>query len=330
MRAPALHAPATWRARLAAALLLLFSSAPAAAAEPAGERLHGTARGLPFWTAFAADCAPPPGETAFALVEEALGFLGSPDPKWRDDVGYGVIATCAYERRALGPAERRALIGRLSSNLSLGPAGAASGAALVRSFSALDLSVLAALELQAPALDGEGYRRLLEAALAYLKSEPDLRAIDPRAGWIHAVAHTADLLKFLARDPRLAKADQARVLDAVWARMTEPGTPVFTHAEDERLAAAVASLAGRGDLDTATFDAWLKRFADLEKQVWSESPPKLATLDASQNARNLLRGLFVALSLPAASPEGAAPVEPAPSLEASREKVRAALAAIRR
>ena len=39
-------------------------------------------------------------------------------------------------------------------------------------------------------------------ALAYLAAELDLRGIEPRVGWIHATAHTADLLKFLARNPR--------------------------------------------------------------------------------------------------------------------------------
>jgi hypothetical protein len=49
-------------------------------------------------------------------------------------------------------------------------------AALLRSFSAL--------ELQDPVLDGAGYRRLPDDALAYLHDERDLRGIDPRVGWI--------------------------------------------------------------------------------------------------------------------------------------------------
>jgi len=96
----------------------------------------------------------------------------------------------------------------------------------------------AALENADPALDDAGYRRLLDDALGYLRDERDLRGIEARVGWIHATAHTADLLKFLARDPRFTVTDQVRLLDAAWAKMTAAGTPVFTHAEDERLAAA--------------------------------------------------------------------------------------------
>ena len=145
----------------------------------------------------------PAGESAAGLVREAVSLLGSPDSEWRDDVGYGVVASCVYRKKLLRPEERRALVGRAQREPAardrrgghrLGPA---------RSFSALDLSLLAALEVQDPALDAPGYRRLLDDALAYLRDERDLRGIEPRVGWIHATAHTADLLKFLARDARL-------------------------------------------------------------------------------------------------------------------------------
>ena len=141
-------------------------------------------------------------------------------------------------------------------------------------------------------------------------------------GWIHATAHTADLLKFLARDPRFTPADQARLLDAAWAKMTAPGTPVFTHAEDERLAAALLSVVRRPDFDPAILDPWLARFVALEKQVWEKAPPDPATLDASQNARNLLRSFYVLLSLPEPAPT--------PGQAAAREKVLATLQQIRR
>ena len=75
--------------------------------------------------------------------------------------------------------------------------------------------------------------------------------------------------------------------------MTALGTPVFTHAEDERLAAALLSVVRRPDFDPAILDPWLARFVALEKQVWSKAPPDPQTLDASQNARNLLRSLYV-------------------------------------
>jgi hypothetical protein len=86
----------------------------------------------------------------------------------------------------------------------------------------------------------------------------------------------------------------------------------------------------RADFDPAILDPWLARFVALEKQVWSKAPPKPAALDASQNARNLLRGLSVALSLPVAALPGAPAAPPTAAEAAAREKVLATLAAIRR
>jgi hypothetical protein len=309
---------------------LILVAVPSAGADAVAT---GQGRGLRFWTAFAKDCAVPPGETAFGLVRETVSFLGSTDSAWRDDVGYSVLASCAYEKRALEPAQRRALVAELLPNLRRGIGETGNDGVLLRSFSALDLSILAAVENEAPALDAAGYRALLDAAFAYLWDERDLRGLEPRVGWIHATAHTADLLKFLARDSRFTPADQRRLLEGAWSKLTAPGTPVFTHAEDERLAAAITSVVRRPDFAAPPFQAWLAQFPALEKQVWSQAPPEARKLDAAQNARNLLRALFVALSLQAPAAPGAPGAQPAPAapaVAAARERVLAVLGAVRR
>jgi hypothetical protein len=290
---------------------------PAPEAPLAAER-----RGKEFWKALAAECAVPAGESAFGLVREAVSLLGSPDSEWRDDVGYAVVASCVYRKKRLQPEGRRTLVAELSANLRRGIGETGNDSVLLRSFSALDLSILAALEVQDPVLDEPGYRRLLDDALGYLRDERDLRGLEPRVGWIHATAHTADLLKFLARDARLAPADHARLLDAVWSKLTTPGTPVFTHAEDERLAAALVSVARRADFDPTSLDPWLERFVALEKQVWAKAPPEPVTLDVSQNGRTLLRSFYVLLSLPQPSPTS--------GQTAARDKLLATLQQIRR
>lgn len=259
-------------------------------------------RGQEFWLALARECSIPPGESAAGLVNEAAGLLGSTDPVWRDDIGYGIVAACVYQGQRLSHAERRALVSRLVGNLREGIGRVGDDSVLLRSFSALDLSVLAALELRDAALDDAGYRGLLDAALDYLRDEQDLRGLEAGVGWIHATAHTADLLKFLARDARLGRADQARLLDAVWARMATAGVPVFTHAEDERLAAVIVSLVRREDFDVAQLAPWLDRFVAVERRTWATTPPAADVLAASQNTRNLLQSLYVALSMPTPEP----------------------------
>ena len=312
------------RGLVMAAILLVAAQLNSLALADVRSSVEPTAirRGQPFWLALTRDCIVPAGESAAGLVREAIGLLGSPNPIWRDDVGYGVIVSCVYQKKLLDAGQRRGIVDTLSGNLRRGIGETGTDTVLLRSFSALDLSILAALELQDPVLDEAGYRRLLDDALAYLRDERDLRGIEPRVGWIHATAHTADLLKFLARDPRFTPADQTRLLDAVWLRMTTPGTPVFTHAEDERLAAALLSVARRPDFDPASLEPWLGRFVALETSIWQQSPPDATALDAAQNARNLLRSLHLLLVLPKP--------EPTPGQLVAREKVLATLQQIRR
>jgi hypothetical protein len=305
-------------------------SAVFATGQPGDLATRAQARGLAFWQALAADCRVPPGESAAELVAEAVSLLGLPDPAWRDDVGYGVVASCVHRRRGLAAAERRRLVDELIANLRRGIGDSGTDAVLLRSFSALDLSVLAAVEDEDPALDLTAYRQLLDAALGYLGAERDLRALEAGKGWIHATAHTADLLRFLARDARFTPADQARLLDAAWAKLTAAGTPVFTHAEPERLAAALVSVVRRADFDAGGFGRWLARFPDLERRVWSQSPPDPQALDAAQNARDLLRSLFVALSLPAPATAGRPAAPPTADEKRARDALLAALRQIQR
>jgi hypothetical protein len=105
--------------------------------------------------------------------------------------------------------------------------------------------------------------------------------------------------------------------------MAASGAPVFTHSEDERLAAALVSVVRRDDFAAGRFDGWLERFAALEKQVWAKgSLPDAATLHAAQNARNLLRSFYVLLALPQPPPT--------PAQAAVRDKVLVQLQQIRR
>ena len=117
-------------------------------------------------------------------------------------------------------------------------------------------------------------------------------------------------------------ADQRRLLEAAWAKMTTPGIPVWTHAEEERLAAALLSVVRRSDFDPANLDPWLARFVTLEQQVWTQAPPDAARLDASQNARRLLQSFFVLLSMP--QPEAT------PGQAVTQQKVLATLQGTRR
>jgi len=265
-----------------------------------------------FWRQIAADkYAVPPGSDLAALTGELTDMLASPDPELRDEIAYSTLAAWIYQTRVIDAGGLRILVDRLLQNLTDGIGERGTDRIFKRSFSALTLAAIVARDNAAPVLTPEEFGRIEQAALAYLRAEQDVRGYDPEHGWMHSAAHTADLLKFVARSRFLDRAGQTSVLDAIAAKLaTAPA--VFTHGEDERFARAVLSIVNRSDFDRAAFASW----------VAARKPPRLSArptaleLSAAQNVKNLLAKLDVLL-------DGDA--QPSDALRSAHESVRAAL-----
>ena len=268
-----------------------------------GETRPAAVHDRDFWRAIAKNkFAVPAGEDAFALVGELSGYLGSRDPELRDELAYSIIYTWIVEQKQFSPAQLNALLDQWQGNLRSG-LGVPDGV-LKRSFSALCLAVLAERDLSTPFLTEERYRKLLAESMTYLVDETDLRGFDLVVGWIHATAHTADLIAELASNPLLRVEDQGRVLDAVGKRISS-APEIYTYGEQDRLAFAVATVVERKDFDLSTFQKWLTAQDEEQQGTWKDFPPKLALLKSSENQTYMLRGLAAYLSAKPLSPGAA-------------------------
>src|SRR4051812_37892750 len=236
--------------------------------------------------------AVPAGATPAAILDASAGLLGNRDRVLRDDVAYGLAVAWIYRDRRVPDAAIRAFATRLRENLRAGPPG---DAALERSFSALVLSVVAAADLKAPIFTTEDREALVHAAALFLADELDTRGYDPQIGWVHATAHTADLLKFLGRSPQLTGAGQRIIVQAIAARIDRPGG-VFVWGEDDRLAAALGSLVVRADFDPAPLDLWLAGLGPAWKGLWSAPAFDMGGYARLTNARHVLRSLYVSVA----------------------------------
>ncbi len=271
---------------LALALVVI----PATAAAQQGGAAT-TTRDKTFWQAVAAkEFAVPAGVPLPTMLDELTLLLGHVDPELRDDIGYSTLANWIYRQRVVPVDERVRLLGVWETNLSAGVGGTNTDAVLRRSFSALALGVLVILDNEAPYLDRDQFSRLLTSSLKYLREEHDVRGFDARVGWMHSVAHTADLIKFLSRSRHLQAAEQALILTAISDKWNAVTTPLV-HGEDERMARAVLSLAARADFDEVAYAAWLKTMTTRRT-----TPPTVETLATDQNRRDLLVSLFTVLS----------------------------------
>ncbi|MBE2249205.1 MAG: DUF2785 domain-containing protein [Myxococcus sp.] len=241
----------------------------------------------------------PSGVSRAEVLRDAVTLVDSEDPVLRDEVGYGLAVQWLYREQALTPAELKSLGDALLARLAVPPSGGDS--VLGRSFSALWLSMAAAAESKKALLDEPTFAALLEAGAHELEAEIDLRGYEPKLGWIHATAHTSDLLKFLARDPRLTGAQQERIVASVRARLEKGDT--FAWAEDERLAAVLRSLINRADFQPAPLEAWLASLPPRLKALWSAPALDTAEFARLNATKQVLRALLV--FLPAEHPQAA-------------------------
>ncbi|MBL9077229.1 MAG: DUF2785 domain-containing protein [Planctomycetes bacterium] len=244
------------------------------------------------WQRWLTATAPPAAAELPALLTELNGLLGARDPQLRDDVAFTLLARWLVRDRIVPVAERRRLLAAWLAGLHTAPGADEPDPALRRSFSALCLSLLVALDNREPWCTDAEFADVLAQTAAWLGREPDERGWDEAVGWVHGTAHAADVLKFCARSSRLQPADQTRILAALADRL-ERCTAPWTCGEPERLARVVLALALRDDGDLEALEAWLEQVAPTDLP----QPPTRAALAADHNRRALLASLCTLLDV---------------------------------
>ena len=101
---------------------------------------------------------------------------------------------------------------------------------------------------------GEFQPSWLAAFEAWYPAETDLRGYDQELGWLHAVAHGADLLGAFGRCPQV---DPASMLRLAADRLLAPTDYVLRDREDDRLGYAMALTCTRAELTEAESVGWL-------------------------------------------------------------------------
>jgi len=186
------------------------------------------------WTAVES-AAPTP-----ELVTQVSAALRSPDPAERDERAYTVLARWVPE---LDPASRRALGDEMAERFGDPEVQA-------RTFAPLILAKIVQSGTYDPAW--------LAAFTDWYPGEQDLRGWDDRLGWLHAVAHGADLLAAFGRCP---EADPVPMLDLAVRRLLTPTSYLFAAMEDDRLGYALALTLTREELTERQSVAWLEPVA---------------------------------------------------------------------
>lgn len=209
----------------------------------------------------------PAGPELADAIAELSEALRSPDPVLRDEQAFRVAAEWIPQ---LDPGTRRRLGDTMAARFGDGEIQA-------RSFAALIIAVIVA--------QGDFEPGWLTAFTSWYRSETDLRGYDPALGWLHAVAHGADLLGTFGCCPQV---DPAPLLDLATARLLARTDYLFGCQEDDRLAYAIGLTLTRDELSQARAVGWLEPVS----ADFTASEPGPVPAHASNTMRTL-RALYL-------------------------------------
>ena len=190
------------------------------------------------------------------FAESVVACVAAADPFLRDGIAFEALSHM-FRKEQLGDAVKTRIARDLVRRLGSREAGG-----FEAPFAALVLAEAVRADRVKAYLPGDLRSAIGEGAVAFVAGVRDYRGFDEREGWRHGVAHGADLLMQIARNPAYAdRAFLGRVRDAV-ARQVVPEGHFYIYGEPERLMYPVLFLAQRKVFTAAEWSAWFARLAE--------------------------------------------------------------------
>ncbi|GIG58204.1 hypothetical protein Lfu02_25760 [Longispora fulva] len=187
------------------------------------------------------DYAIPTDRPLSELIDELVELLRSPDPHVRDVLSYDILTEWVEH---LDEPARVALGDTMATRMTDDPE--------------IQARTFAPLILDCVVSEGTFRPEWLDAFIKWYPSESDLRGHHPELGWLHAVAHGADLLGAFGRSTAVDVDDLVTLLDVGIDRLLAPTAHVFDAQEDDRLAYALAIVLTRPELTEDEAVDWLE------------------------------------------------------------------------
>jgi hypothetical protein len=255
-----------------------------------------------FWQqVLESDMAVPTGRPLNELTAELVAMLGSSNPVERHEIAYPVLST--WLRDGVYDDLLVSLGDSLCNGLNLGLDRHDDDTVFRRSYSALVLSECVRRDNVAHVLPVDAVLDWADRSLTWYVREQDLRGWVDDKGWVHAVAHGADLLAVLAQSRHLGALHLGVLLDVICERMVFSSSRHLTDGEADRLAAATLMILQRNLVPQDQLDTWVEALGQ------GLIRPRGYSMDAwpSPSARNtsdFIRALYVHLAI-GIRPEGA-------------------------
>ncbi len=160
---------------------------------------------------------------------------------------------------------------------------------LTRSFSLLAIVIIIYRYRSDKVLSKDLFTELYNQFMDYFRNETDFRGYIDDIGWLHSVAHSADVFKQLFKCEDLVETEFKAMFEVIRERFMI-NTYVFMSDEDERMVSALHEAFKRDVLSEEYILDWINGFRSFEKLA---KYPEDYNVDI--NIRNLLRSLYFRL-----------------------------------
>lgn len=220
--------------------------------------------------------------------EAITACVASPDPALRDGIAYEGL-THMLRAGQLGAGVKLRIARDLLARLGQPDPGG-----FGPPFAALLLSEIVRADMVEAYLPADLRDAIVVAGADYVTNVRDYRGFDAGEGWRHGVAHGADLLMQIARNPNVtARPEFERIRDAIAAQVT-PNNHFYIYGEPERLAQPILFLARRQVFSETEWTTWFMRIAETARQGAVGTQAGLAQ---RHNARAFLFAILVSARL---------------------------------
>lgn len=220
--------------------------------------------------------------------------IGSTDPELRDELIFMSFVHLIIERNQLNASVLDELLTTCLDDLlmkGLGENG--TDTVFTRAFTTLLMSLIIYRDNEDNYLSSTKVKATKDHVITYLKREQDVRGFVPGKGWAHSVAHVADLVDELVKNPKVDKDVYPKLLQPLLDKVLTSDS-VYLHGEDERILIPTMEMLDRG-LDELILENWIQSANEhLKSQQESLSQQNYWFLHA--NLKTFLKSLYFELN----------------------------------
>lgn len=226
------------------------------------------------------------------LIDAMMEHIGSPDSELRDKLIYQGFYQLIHDMDLIS---EEVLVDLLTKALGdkylffeIGDVGTDN--IFKRSFSVLLIALILGKDLERSFIPLQLLDRARNELLLYLDLEQDLRGFIPEKGWAHSIAHTADAIDELVKNPKMDVKFFPSIFQGL-ANKSLTFADVYIADEDERLLAPIMTMLEIGlssEIVEGLFDKIPGFLQSQKKKIDEEKYVKL-----NANCKSFLKSFYI-------------------------------------